>query len=336
MLSYAASSSEGPPRSGDPRGIGRAAVPVFVLDPPARGLSPPAAAATAPAATTPEPAQADRPEISVIITAYRRRQFLSEALHSVVRQSMEPGQVEVVLVKDFADPSTDAEIAASPVTVRTVTEDLPLGEALARAIEMSRGRLLCFLDDDDRFVPGKLTEVLRYFSQNPSAGFLRNSFRAIDAEGRPLSGFGKTRPQPPNSRTIGPGPGDPRALAWIYHYSAHINLSSMTVRAELARPALPWLRRLTGGSDIFWFFVALTASSDLGIESRPWTEYRIHASSSHASIDPAGQDRELRRSASRTSRPPTCSPRCILAGARASWPEDSSSPIGSKPASPRS
>lgn len=241
---------------------------------------------------------APKPFFSVIVTAYRRRKFLAEAVSSVLAQTLPARGIELIVVKDFADPELDSWLSGLGNRVRVVTEDHTLGEAMARGVTLARGEVICFLDDDDRIRPEKLSELRELFSQDPTLGFVRNSFDAIDAQGRKLPKFEQYRPQPSTSRTIDPESEPGSTLSWVFQFGAHINLSSMAIRSSIARSALPWMQRIEGTSDIFLFFNALTSGAKLRIDARHWNDYRVHGSSSHAAVS-EGQDsadlRELAR-----------------------------------------
>jgi Glycosyl transferase family 2. len=45
--------------------------------------------------------------ITVLVTAFNRKQFLPEALCSVINQTLDPSEYEVIVVKNFADGLSD-------------------------------------------------------------------------------------------------------------------------------------------------------------------------------------------------------------------------------------
>ncbi len=53
------------------------------------------------------------PFISVIITAYNRREFLKHAVRSVLNQTLDKGLYEIIVVKNFKDPEVDRLIEQS-------------------------------------------------------------------------------------------------------------------------------------------------------------------------------------------------------------------------------
>ncbi len=99
------------------------------------------------------------PVISVIIPTYNRAEFIEEAVWSVLRQNF--ASFEVIVVDDG---STDASrdlvnriVRGADGRVRYLRRENG-GAAAARntGIQAARFDTICFLDSDDRFMPGKL------------------------------------------------------------------------------------------------------------------------------------------------------------------------------------
>jgi glycosyltransferase involved in cell wall biosynthesis len=93
--------------------------------------------------------------ISVIIPAYDAARFLSEAVESVLRQTLPAA--EVIVVDDGSSDAT-AEVARGfGETLRYLHQtNAGLGAARNRGVEASVGELLAFLDADDVWPPESL------------------------------------------------------------------------------------------------------------------------------------------------------------------------------------
>jgi glycosyltransferase involved in cell wall biosynthesis len=57
-----------------------------------------------------------KPFISVIITAYNRREFIRDAVNSVINSVLPEDEYEIIVVKNFRDEYVDS-IVANLVTV---------------------------------------------------------------------------------------------------------------------------------------------------------------------------------------------------------------------------
>ena len=93
-----------------------------------------------------------RPAVSVIIPAYRASRDIADALASVFSQTFT--DFEVVVVDDGSPDAAELEVAVAPFRDRIrfiVQPNRGAGAARNTAIRASTGRLLAFLDADDRW-----------------------------------------------------------------------------------------------------------------------------------------------------------------------------------------
>jgi glycosyltransferase involved in cell wall biosynthesis len=231
---------------------------------------------------------------TVMVTAYGRRKYLREAIQSVLDQTLPRSEVEIIVIKNFTDPEIDGWITELGPGVQNVAEELPrIGQMLVRGLELAHGDVFCFLDDDDRFRPEKLAGLRELFRADPTLGLVRNSYRAIDSEGRPVPTWERFRPQPPTSVTWGTGRGKVR-FPWLYRYGGYVNESTIAIRTDVARRWLRSLDRVSASSDIALFTVALASDVSVRVESSRWNDYRVHSSTSHPAIEDGNEALDLR------------------------------------------
>jgi hypothetical protein len=244
--------------------------------------------------TNGSPSTPGAPSFSVMVTAYRRRTFLREAVQSVLDQTLPRSELEIIVIKNFADAEIDRWLSDLGPSVKNVTEELPrIGQMLVRGLELASGEVFCFLDDDDRFRPEKLAGLKTLFQADLNLGLVRNSYDAIDTDGRPVPSWEGFRPQPPVSETWGPQPGRVR-FPWLYRYGGYINESTIAIRTSVARRWVAWLDQVTASCDIALFTVALASDVNVRVESARWNDYRVHASTSHPAIVEGNEALDLR------------------------------------------
>jgi len=112
--------------------------------------------------------------ISVIISAYNRREFLKNAIRSVYNQLLDKGLYEVVVVKSFEDKDIDDYIAK--LGYKNIVYDTPnYGERVSAGIEESKGEVLAFLEDDDEFKPNKLSKLYNVFSTQKEVSYFHDT-----------------------------------------------------------------------------------------------------------------------------------------------------------------
>lgn len=108
------------------------------------------------------------PTISVIVPVYRAEAYLPECLHSILSQTFR--DFELLLVDD-GSPDGSGEIcdayAGRDHRITVIHQDNQ-GQAAARnrAIAMSRGKWLCFIDSDDAVHPRLLELLLAGVTEN--------------------------------------------------------------------------------------------------------------------------------------------------------------------------
>jgi glycosyltransferase involved in cell wall biosynthesis len=131
--------------------------------------------------------------VSCIIAVYNGRQYLAEAIESLLAQSRPMDEIVVV-----DDGSTDdsADIAARFGSPVVVVRQKNAGQSAARnhGVRASRGDLLSFLDADDLVHPRKIERQLERFKASPDlmliAGYAQNFWSPeIPADQQQLAGW---------------------------------------------------------------------------------------------------------------------------------------------------
>lgn len=104
--------------------------------------------------------------ISAIIPVYNGERHLSEAIESVLGQTLAPS--EIVVVDDGSDDATPAVARRYGSRVR-FRRQRNQGAAAARntGVGMAAGTFVAFLDADDLWMPEKLARQLRTFEAQP-------------------------------------------------------------------------------------------------------------------------------------------------------------------------
>lgn len=109
------------------------------------------------------------PAASVIIPTYNRPTSLPLAVQSVFDQTF--GDWELVVVDDASPADVPAMLGAhlDDPRVRVVRRSTNGGAAAARntGIQHATGRFVCFLDDDDTYLPGKLAHQVPALDDAP-------------------------------------------------------------------------------------------------------------------------------------------------------------------------
>jgi glycosyltransferase involved in cell wall biosynthesis len=105
--------------------------------------------------------------VSVIVPVYNGARYLSDALASVLEQEYRP--LEIIAVDDGSTDGSAAVIARFGDAVRYCHQDnRGTGAARNRGVELARGDLLAFLDQDDVWEDGKLALQAGTLARDPA------------------------------------------------------------------------------------------------------------------------------------------------------------------------
>jgi glycosyltransferase involved in cell wall biosynthesis len=127
-----------------------------------------------------------RPHVSVIIPSYNYADYVSACIQSVLDQTYT--DFEVIVVDDGSKDNT-AEVVNrfTDARVRYIyQENKGLPGARNTGIRASQGRLLAFLDSDDKYHPRKLEIQTAFLADNPDVGLAYNSRFIVNPDGQVL------------------------------------------------------------------------------------------------------------------------------------------------------
>lgn len=125
--------------------------------------------------------------MSVIIPTYKGSKYLSRAIESVLNQDYEP--IEIIIIDDneplsIARRKTKAIINnyTDVKNIKYIMHDENKNGAFARntGIKNSKGDYVCFLDDDDFYLPNRITKSIKKLLNNPSYDAVYCSVIIID------------------------------------------------------------------------------------------------------------------------------------------------------------
>jgi glycosyltransferase involved in cell wall biosynthesis len=130
------------------------------------------------------------PKFSIIIPTYNGKEYLAEAIRSVLDQTFT--DFEVIIVDD-ASPEDVTHIVNSfmDARVRYIRHEKNKGAVAARktGVAESTGEIIAFLDQDDIFHKQKLEVHFFYHLNNPDIGLTYNDRFVIQGVERTISGI---------------------------------------------------------------------------------------------------------------------------------------------------
>ena len=189
--------------------------------------------------------------ITVIITAYNRKESLLNAIKSAVNQTLDKKYYEIVVIKNFTENSIDGFIGKH--NIRNILMDGTVGEFLYAGVSASSGGIISFLDDDDLFSRNKLEVVYNKFKSTNNLCYYHNTHITMDKKYQKFdSKLGK---------------------------SVAFNLSSISVRKLILN--LNYLKKFSANTDHFMYLSALESGKSIMSGKENLTYYMFHNSVSH-------------------------------------------------------
>ncbi|MFZ2799916.1 MAG: glycosyltransferase, partial [Syntrophorhabdus sp.] len=101
--------------------------------------------------------------VSIVITTYNRRAFLKEAVLSVINQDYK--NKEVIVVDDGSFDGSSEEVRHLPLRY-VWKQNRGISSARNMGIQVSKGEYIAFLDVDDLWKKGKLTQQMSIMADN--------------------------------------------------------------------------------------------------------------------------------------------------------------------------
>lgn len=126
------------------------------------------------------------PTVSVNLCCYNGERYLREALDSIVNQTYTDW--ELVIINDGSTDSTESIIReyidrGYPI-VYHYQENHGLGYSRNRALELSRGEFIAFIDQDDMWLPEKLERQIPLFQRDLEVGIVISNVIEFNDAGR--------------------------------------------------------------------------------------------------------------------------------------------------------
>jgi glycosyltransferase involved in cell wall biosynthesis len=238
--------------------------------------------------------------ISVIISAYNRKEFLKNAIRSVYTQLLDKGLYEVVIVKNFEDKDIDDYIAK--LGYKNIIYDTPsYGEQVSVGIEESKGEILAFLDDDDEFKPNKLSKIYNVFSTQKEVSYFHDTREYIyvdetvdvNTKDPKISGIIRYLENITPHEDVLIDPFDKRMENFLIKYHGTVaTVSLMAVRRSCLESKLALLKQINIGVEDFIPAFAAECGRLFHTADR-LTRYRIHNKNSSIAFNEKDIERTL-------------------------------------------
>jgi glycosyltransferase involved in cell wall biosynthesis len=197
--------------------------------------------------------------VSIVTPSYNQAQYLEATMRSVLNQDYE--HIEYIVV-DGGSTDGSVEIIkkhADRLAWWVSEKDQGQTSALNKGFARSSGDILAWLNSDDTYEPGAITEAVRYLISHPETGLLYGDANFINAKGEVIGKF-------PSRQT------DYRRLRQGY---VHVSQQASFFRADLWRQVGPLDPSFYFAMD-YDLWVRLAALAPVIYQPRLWANFRLH------------------------------------------------------------
>jgi len=130
-----------------------------------------------------------QPLISIITPSYNQGKYLEETILSVLNQDYE--NIEYIVV-DGGSSDNSLEVIKkyqSRLAWWVSEPDKGQTEAINKGFNRANGEIIAWLNSDDVYLPGTVSEAVRYLVDHPQIGMVYGELDFIDESGRVIGKF---------------------------------------------------------------------------------------------------------------------------------------------------
>ena len=235
-------------------------------------------------------------DFSVIVIAYDRKEYILDAVKSVLSQNYDQGTIQIIVVKSFKDPVIDDFLKENRI-FSIFTDAIPIGMKFYEGFKVCQGDIICLLEDDDIFSKQKVQKLNEMFSKNPDVWLTVNNYKAINSRGDEVSSFRSSERSLQSLMTTRIFSGPTYDLkTMLKRLSMTFNNSRMSFRSELKSKLMELCSKTSSLTDNLPIIFTMLNNKSVAWISDCLSFYRLH--DKNASVNFPEEEKEKKRKAS--------------------------------------
>lgn len=213
--------------------------------------------------------------ITVVLINHKRKEYVIEALDSVLTQTLNHDLYEIILVSNEQVIPREEQGRVNVL----VTEMQQYSDKVGIALDSSNGEIIVLLDDDDIFYSNKLEKIYGLFESDKQIGYLHNNYDVIDSNGVQLSVPFRSYDFRDEGKRLSLSIKNTKEIHKFIHRGIDFNHSCISFRRQILQGWRNKIQSLPGSFDTFVFLASLCAGYEVMIDSEKLTRYRLHSHS---------------------------------------------------------
>ncbi len=202
------------------------------------------------------------PLVSIVTPSYNQAPFLEETLRSVLDQDY-PRVEYIVIDGGSTDGSLEIIRKYQDRLALWISEpDLGQADAINKGFSQSTGEILAWLNSDDTYAPGAISEAVAFLTEHPEIGMVYGNAYYIDGQGR----------------RVGRYPARPTDYKGLRRGVNTVSQQSMFFRSLLWRMVGPLDPSFYYAMD-YDLWVRIAAVTPIAFRDRYWANFRLHGKS---------------------------------------------------------
>lgn len=141
-----------------------------------------------------------KPLVSIITPSFNQGKFLEETIHSVLNQNYE--NIEYIIVDGGSSDNTVEIIKKyqSRLALWVSEPDKGQTDAINKGFNRASGEILAWLNSDDVYSPGAVSDAVNYLIDHPQIGMVYGDLDFIDENGKVIGKFNAAQTDLPRLR----------------------------------------------------------------------------------------------------------------------------------------
>jgi glycosyltransferase involved in cell wall biosynthesis len=211
---------------------------------------------------------AEKPLVSIVTPSFNQAQYLEQTILSVLNQDY--GHLEYIIVDGGSNDGSREIIEryAHRLAYWVSEPDRGQTDAINKGFKHAGGEVLAWLNSDDTYLPGAVSEAVSYLASHPEAGMVYGDANLIDETGDMI---GKFPARQTNYKRLRRG-------------YVHIPQQAAFFRASLWRRVGPLDPTFYFAMD-YDLWIRLARLAQLDYYPRLWANFRLHGGAKSVAAD---------------------------------------------------